>query len=244
MTIRKKIPQLRAITQTERSTAVKARESWHVLGIISEFVEATEKLAELRPAVSIFGSARIRPGEFWYERTVEVARLLSDSGFAVISGGGPGIMEAANKGAFEGKSASVGLNIQLPFESSGNPYQDISVTFRHFFARKVAFAKYASAFIATPGGFGTLDELMEVLTLIQTRMGRRIPVILMGSAFWKGLLDWIRSTLVAEGMISAEDIDLIRVIDEPQGVVDAIFDFYQARGFYATTQEREINLYL
>jgi len=244
MTIRKKIPQLRAITQTERSTAVKARESWHVLGIISEFVEATEKLAELRPAVSIFGSARIRPGEFWYERTVEVARLLSDSGFAVISGGGPGIMEAANKGAFEGKSASVGLNIQLPFESSGNPYQDISVTFRHFFARKVAFAKYASAFIATPGGFGTLDELMEVLTLIQTRMGRRIPVILMGSAFWKGLLDWIRSTLVAEGMISAEDVDLIRVIDEPQGVVDAIFDFYQARGFYATTQEREINLYL
>jgi uncharacterized protein (TIGR00730 family) len=244
MTIRKKVPQLRAIAQTERSTAVKARESWHVLGIISEFVEATEKLADVRPAVSIFGSARIKPGSFWYERTVEVARLLSDSGFAVISGGGPGIMEAANKGAFDGKSASVGLNIQLPFESSGNAYQNISLTFRHFFARKVAFAKYASAFIATPGGFGTLDELMEVLTLIQTKMGRKIPVILMGTEFWKGLIDWMRVTLVEEGMISAEDMNLIRVIDDPQGVVDAIFDFYQARGFYATSQEREVNLYL
>ena len=244
MTIGKKVPQLRAIGQPERSTAVKARESWHVLGIISEFVEATEKLADVRPAVSIFGSARIRPGTFWYERTVEVARLLSDSGFAVISGGGPGIMEAANRGAFDGKSASVGLNIQLPFETSGNPYQDISLHFRHFFARKVAFAKYASAFIATPGGFGTLDELMEVLTLIQTRMGRRIPVILMGTEFWRGLIDWMQSTLVGEGMISPEDMTLIRVIDEPRGVVDAIFDFYQARGFYATAQEREVNLYL
>jgi uncharacterized protein (TIGR00730 family) len=244
MTIRKKIPQLRAIASPERSTAVKARESWHVLGIISEFVEATEKLADVRPAVSIFGSARTQPGTFWYERTVELARLLSDSGFAVISGGGPGIMEAANKGAFQGKSASIGLNIQLPFESSGNEYQNLSLSFRHFFARKVAFAKYANAFVATPGGFGTLDELMEVLTLIQTKMGRRIPVILMGTDFWTGLIDWMRSTLVGDGMISAEDMDLLRVIDEPQAVVDAIFDFYQARGFYATTQERESNLYL
>jgi uncharacterized protein (TIGR00730 family) len=244
MTIRKKIPQLRAIASPERSTAVKARESWHVLGIISEFVEATEKLADVRPAVSIFGSARIKPGTFWYERTVEVARLLSDSGFAVISGGGPGIMEAANKGAFQGKSASIGLNIQLPFESSGNEFQNVSLSFRHFFARKVAFAKYASAFVATPGGFGTLDELMEVLTLIQTKMGRRIPVILMGTAFWTGLIDWMRSTLVGDGMISPEDMELLRVIDEPLAVVDAIFDFYQARGFYATTQERESNLYL
>jgi hypothetical protein len=244
MTIGKKVPQLRAIGQAERSVAIKARESWHVLGIISEFVEATEKLADVRPAVSIFGSARIQPGTFWYERTVQLARLLSDSGFAVISGGGPGIMEAANRGAFDGKSASVGLNIQLPFETSGNPYQDISLQFRHFFARKVAFAKYASAFIATPGGFGTLDELLEVLTLIQTKMGRRIPVILMGTEFWRGLIDWMQSSLVGEGMISPEDMNLIRVIDEPQGVVDAIFDFYQARGFYATAQEREVNLYL
>jgi uncharacterized protein (TIGR00730 family) len=244
MTIRKKIPQLRAIGSSERSTAIKARESWHVLGIISEFVEATEKLADVRPAVSIFGSARIKPGTFWYERTVEVARLLSDSGFAVISGGGPGIMEAANKGAFEGKSASIGLNIQLPFEASGNEYQNLSLSFRHFFARKVAFAKYASAFVATPGGFGTMDELMEVLTLIQTKMGRRIPVILMGQSFWGGLVDWMNQTLVGEGMVSPEDMDLLRVIDEPQAVVDAIFDFYQSRGFYATTTERESNLYL
>lgn len=215
-----------------------------MLGIISEFVEATEKLADVRPAVSIFGSARIKPGSFWFERTEQLARLLSDSGFAVISGGGPGIMEAANRGAHAGKSPSIGLNIQLPHESSGNPYQDISVTFRHFFARKVAFAKYASAFVATPGGFGTLDELMEVLTLIQTRMGRRIPVILMGRAFWQGLIDWMQGTLVGEGMISPEDMQLIRVIDEPEGVVDAIFDFYQARGFYASTQDRENNLYL
>lgn len=244
MTIQKKVPQLRAISQPERSTAVKARESWHVLGIISEFVEATERLADVRPAVSIFGSARIKPHDPWYQRTVELARLLSDSGFAVISGGGPGIMEAANKGAFAGKSASVGLNIQLPHEQSGNDYQDISLTFRHFFARKVAFAKYASAFIATPGGFGTLDELMEVLTLIQTGTGRRIPVILMGAAFWGGLLTWMRDTQAAQGMIDTTDLDLIRVIDEPAGVVDAIFDFYQSRGFYATQRERESNLYL
>ena len=244
MTIRKKVPQLRAMQPPERSTAVKARESWQVLGIISEFIEATETLADIRPAVSIFGSARIRPGQEWYERTVELARLLSDSGFAVISGGGPGIMEAANKGAFEGKSPSVGLNIQLPHEQSGNAYQDISLNFRHFFARKVAFAKYASAFIATPGGFGTLDELMEVLTLIQTRTGRRIPVILMGSQFWGGLLEWMHGTLAAQGMIAAEDMKLIRLIDEPQAVVEAIFDFYESRGFYATAQDREVNLYL
>jgi len=188
-----KVPQLRALASPERSTAIKARESWHVLGIISEFIEATETLADIRPAVSIFGSARIKPDSFWYGRTVELARKLSDAGFAVISGGGPGIMEAANKGAFEGKSMSVGLNMQLPHEQHGNPYQDVSLTFRHFFARKVAFAKYATAFIAPPGGWGTLDELMEVLTLIQTRVGRRIPVILMGSDYWQGLLDWMRN---------------------------------------------------
>ena len=170
-----KVPQLRALASPERSTAIKARESWHVLGIISEFIEATEALADIRPGVSIFGSARIKPGEFWYEKTVELARKLSDAGFAVISGGGPGIMEAANKGGFEGKSISVGLNMQLPHEAHGNAYQDVSLTFRHFFARKVAFAKYATAFVAMPGGWGTLDELMEVLTLIQTRVGRRMP---------------------------------------------------------------------
>ena len=238
------MPQLRGVKSPERSTSLKARESWHILGIISEFVEATERLSEIRPAVSIFGSARIRPGHRWYDFTVDLARRLSDAGFAVISGGGPGIMEAANRGAFEGSSASVGLNIQLPHEQTGNAYQDVSVTFRHFFARKVAFAKYASAFIAVPGGFGTLDELAEVLTLIQTKMGRHIPLILVDSAFWKGLIDWLRDSMLANGLISAADLDLIRVIDDPQQVVEAIFDFYQARGFGPTAREREVMLYL
>jgi len=244
MSSTKHVPQLRGVKSPERSTSLKARESWHILGIISEFVEATERLSEIRPAVSIFGSARIRPGHRWYDFTVDLARRLSDAGFAVISGGGPGIMEAANRGAFEGSSASVGLNIQLPHEQTGNAYQDVSVTFRHFFARKVAFAKYASAFIAVPGGFGTLDELAEVLTLIQTKMGRHIPVILVDSAFWKGLIDWLRDSMLANGLISAADLDLIRVIDDPQQVVEAIFDFYQARGFGPTAREREVMLYL
>jgi uncharacterized protein (TIGR00730 family) len=239
MSNNKHVPQLRAISSEERSTSVKARESWHILGIISEFVEATEKLSEVRPAVSIFGSARIKPGHKWYETTVQLARLLSDAGFGVISGGGPGIMEAANKGAFDGKSPSIGLNIQLPHEQSGNGYQNISVTFRHFFARKVAFAKYASAFVAVPGGFGTIDELAEVLTLIQTKMGRKIPVILVDSVFWKGLIDWMKDQLLANKLISAEDLDLIQIIDNPEDIVKAIFDFYQDRSFVPSPQERE-----
>jgi len=244
MSSSKQVPQLRAIESPERSTSLKARESWHIFGIISEFVEATERLSDVRPAVSIFGSARVRPGHRWYETTVDVARRLSDAGFAIISGGGPGIMEAANLGGHSGKSASIGLNIPLPMEQTGNEYQDISLNFRHFFARKVAFAKYATAFIAAPGGFGTLDELFEVLTMVQTRMGRRIPVILMDGAFWGGLLDWIRSQLVGNGLISPGDIDLIQVIDDPATVVESIFDFYQTRGFVPTADERERMLYL
>ncbi len=230
---------MRSIPSQERSTSLKARESWHILGIISEFVEATERLAEIRPAVSIFGSARIQPGHRWYELTVELSRQLSEAGFSVISGGGPGIMEAANRGAFEGPSPSVGLNIELPHEQSGNPYQNISLRFRHFFARKVAFAKYASAFVAVPGGFGTLDELAEVLTLVQTRVGRHIPIVLVDSAFWRGLLDWMRDSLLDNGLISAEDLGLITVVDEPAQVVEAIFDFYQSRGFGPTPRENE-----
>ncbi len=238
------MPQLRAIESPERSTSLKARESWHIFGIISEFVEATERLADIRPAVSIFGSARVLPGNRWYDTTIDVARRLSDAGFAIISGGGPGIMEAANRGAHEGKSASVGLNIQLPMEQIGNDYQDISLTFRHFFARKVTFAKYATAFVAAPGGFGTLDELFEVLTMAQTRMGRRIPVILMDGAYWGGLLDWMRAQLLGHGLISEGDLNLIQVIDDPALVVEAIFDFYQTRGFVPTADERERMLYL
>jgi uncharacterized protein (TIGR00730 family) len=240
----KNIPSLRAVTMPERATSQKARESWHVLGIISEFVEAAERLSEIRPAVSIFGSARTPPGAPMYDLTVEIARKLSDAGFAVISGGGPGIMEAANRGAYEGPSPSVGLNIELPFEQYGNPYQDISLRFRHFFARKVAFVKYAAAYVVMPGGFGTLDELSEALTLMQTGKGKPIPIVLVGSAFWSGLLQWMRGTLVTEGMIGAADIDMMRIVDDSDGVVNAIFDFYAARGFEQSATDREKLLYL
>ncbi|MCK6428982.1 MAG: TIGR00730 family Rossman fold protein [Burkholderiaceae bacterium] len=240
----KNIPSLRAVTMPERATSQKARESWHLWGIISEFVEATERLSEIRPAVSIFGSARLKEDSPVYRQTVEIARKLSDAGFAVISGGGPGVMEAANRGAFDGRSPSVGLNIELPFEQHGNDYQDISLRFRHFFARKVAFVKYAAAYVVMPGGFGTLDELTEALTLIQTRKGRTIPIVLVGSTFWRGLLDWMRERLVGDGMIDAKDLDLMKLVDDSDAVVAAIFDFYEARGFAQTAAEREQLLYL
>ncbi|GIZ52924.1 LOG family protein [Noviherbaspirillum aridicola] len=224
----KNVPRLRQVADLERATAKKARESWHMLTIMAEFIESTERLSELRPAVSIFGSARIKPDHPYYQTCLDIARRLSDEGLAVISGGGPGIMEAANKGAFEGKSASVGLNIELPHEQVSNAWQNISVSFRHFFARKVAFVKYADAYVVLPGGFGTLDEFFEALTLIQTRKTRRIPIILVGTSFWRGLLDWMRERLVAEGMIAPEDMNLVQLIDEPANVVEAIFAFYEA----------------
>jgi uncharacterized protein (TIGR00730 family) len=221
-----------------------AREAWRVFEIIAEFVTATERLQAIQPAVSIFGSARTMPGHPYYRLAEDIARRLSEAGFSVISGGGPGIMEAANKGAFEGASPSVGLNIQLPNESSENQYQDVSHTFQHFFARKVMFVKLSCAFVMMPGGFGTLDELSEVLTLVQTGKIRRVPVILVNSAFWKGLLDWIRSQLVSDGMIGVDDPGLIQVIDDPQAVVDAIFEHYHSRGFEPSPAEREAELAL
>jgi len=224
--------------------SASARESWRIFGIMSEFVEATERLAAIKPAVTVFGSARVAPGSPYYELTEKTARLLSDSGFSVISGGGPGIMEAANKGAFYGKSPSVGLNIQLPHEQANNPYQDISQTFRHFFARKYMFVRFASAYVVMPGGFGTLDELMEALTLIQTGKARKIPLILVCSAFWQGMIDWFKDRLVAEGMVDAEDINLIQLIDEPGQVVEAIFKHYEARPFAPLPAERELMLNL
>jgi uncharacterized protein (TIGR00730 family) len=236
---RKNVPRLRQVTDLERATQKKARESWSMLTIMAEFIESTEHLTELRPAVSMFGSARIGPEDPYYQLAIDIARRISDQGFAVLSGGGPGIMEAANKGAFEGKSPSVGLNIELPREQKRNTWQDISISFRHFFARKVAFVKYADAYVVLPGGFGTLDELAEVLTLIQTGTSRRIPVILVGSQFWGGLLAWFRDKLVGEGMIAPQDMDLIQLIDEPAAVVDAIFDFYEKRQFNLEERERE-----
>jgi hypothetical protein len=221
-----------------------ARESWRMLGIMAEFVEATERLASIRPAVSIFGSARTPPDHANYILTEAIARKLSDAGFSVVSGGGPGIMEAANKGAYFGKSPSVGLNIQLPHEQSANAYQDISQTFQHFFARKVMFVKFATAYVCLPGGFGTLDEVMEALTLVQTGKTRKMPIILVHEPYWRGLLDWFRTALVSEGMISPEDMNLVQVIDEPQAVVDAIFDYYEKRGFQPSEAEQEILLNL
>ncbi|WP_018604503.1 TIGR00730 family Rossman fold protein [Uliginosibacterium gangwonense] len=242
MSAKTKLPPFKAVSADDQTE--QAREAWRVFGIMSEFVEAIERLKPIRPGVSIFGSARTKPDDPNYQLTERIARLLSDSGFSVISGGGPGIMEAANKGAFYGKGLSVGLNIQLPHEQSGNPYQDISQTFRHFFPRKVMFVKFASAFIAMPGGFGTLDELMEALTLIQTGKGRKIPVILVGSQFWSGLLDWFRNTLVAQKMINADDLELIQVIDEPEKIVEAIFRHYEKRGFNELPNEHEAMLNL
>jgi uncharacterized protein (TIGR00730 family) len=224
--------------------SASARESWRIFGIMSEFVEATERLAAIRPAVTMFGSARVAPGSTYYDLAERTSRLLSDSGFSVISGGGPGIMEAANKGAYFGKSPSVGLNIQLPHEQQTNPYQDISQTFRHFFARKYMFVRFASAYVVLPGGFGTLDELMEALTLIQTGKARKIPLILVCTAFWQGMFDWFKARLVEEKMVDPEDIELIQLIDDPGQVVEAIFKHYEARPFGPLPGERELMLNL
>ena len=241
MTAKEKVPPSAPSSTTQR---FNARESWRIFGIMAEFVEATERLNSVRPAVSIFGSARIPPDHMYYILSEKISRLLSDAGFAVISGGGPGIMEAANKGAYFGKSPSIGLNIQLPMEQSSNPYQDISQTFQHFFARKFMFVRFASAYVVMPGGFGTLDELMEALTLIQTGKSRKIPIILVHGPFWKGMIDWFRERLVAERMINPEDLELIQIIDTPEEVVEAIFKHYENRGFLPLPEEHELLLNL
>ena len=242
MSVAKKVPKV-ADPDFQGSNQT-AHESWHVFEIMAEFVDATESLKEITPAVSIFGSARTKPEHADYKLTEEIARLLSDAGFSVISGGGPGIMEAANKGAFPGRSPSVGLNIKLPHEQTSNPYQEISLDFKHFFMRKVMFVKYTSAYVVMPGGFGTLDELLEAMTLIQTGKSRRIPIILVGTKFWGGLVDWFRQTLIAEGMIDAVDMEIIQLIDDPRQVVAAIFKHYETRGFEPSAAERKTQLYL
>lgn len=219
-----------------------SRESWKIFQIVAEFVEGFERLAQIKPSVSMFGSARTPPDHPYYKLGEEIARGLSDAGFSVVSGGGPGLMEAFNKGAYAGKSPSIGLNIYLPNEQSGNPYQDINLNFRHFFSRKVMFVKYAAAYVMLPGGFGTLDELAEILTLVQTGKARKIPIILVQSDYWKGLIDWFENVLVKQGMINAADLDLFQVIDDPKAVVDAIFDHYERRGFEPSQRERDILL--
>ncbi len=245
MSEKDKIPT--AIPGSANSDSTKfaaSQEAWRVFGIMSEFVEATQRLSSIRPAVSIFGSARTEPDSPFYMLTLDIARKLSDAGFSVISGGGPGIMEAANRGAYFGKSPSVGLNIQLPHEQRTNPYQDISQTFRHFFARKYMFVRFANAYVVMPGGFGTLDELLEALTLIQTGKSRKIPIILVHEPFWRGLVDWFKSTLVSEKVIAPEDLDLIQILNSPEEIVEAIFRHYETRGFAPLPDEREMLLNL
>lgn len=205
--------------------ALSIEESWRMFRIMAEFVEAIEELSQLGFAVSIFGSARVAPQDEYYKKTVELSRRLAEKGFAVITGGGPGIMEAANKGAAEGGGKSVGMNIKLPFEQKPNSYSNVNIDYKYFFIRKVMFIKYAMAYVILPGGFGTMDEFFEALTLIQTRRIKPFPVILMGSDYWSGLLEWMRSTMVREGKILSEDLDLIQVLDDPEQVVKHIQKF-------------------
>ncbi|HVC28488.1 MAG TPA: TIGR00730 family Rossman fold protein [Gammaproteobacteria bacterium] len=230
--------------QPEDLDAIRSRESWKILRMMSEFVQGFEQLASIRPSVSIFGSARSTPEHPYYMLAEQIGRVLSDAGFTVVTGGGPGLMEAANKGACAGKSPSIGLNIQLPHEQQANQYQDISLKFRHFYTRKVMFVKYASAYVVLPGGFGTLDELSEILTLIQTGKTLPIPILLVGSKFWKGLVVWLKTTMVGEKMIDEQDLDIFKVVDKPQEVVSAIFEYYESRGFEPSAQERETLLEL
>ncbi|OSI18225.1 Rossman fold protein, TIGR00730 family [Neisseria dentiae] len=227
MNLYRKLPAPMLPEETRRE--IQARESYHVLKIISEFVESGEELRAIQPAVSIYGSARTPVDHPDYLFTERLSRKLSDAGFSVISGGGPGIMEAANKGAFAGKSPAVGLNIVLPHEQHANPYQNLSIKFQHFFPRKVMFVKHAVAYVVMPGGFGTLDELFESLTLVQTGKTPSRPIILVGKTFWQGMMDWIRDQLLGNGMISEKDLDLVQLIDGEDEIVEHIFAHYENR---------------
>lgn len=204
-------------------------DTWRVFRIMSELVEGFEALNNIGPAVTIFGSARLEPGSVYYNKCLKVAESLARKGFAIISGGGPGIMEAANKGAQNANGISVGLNIELPMEQAPNNFQDIRVEFRYFFVRKLMFVKYAVAYVIFPGGYGTMDELFEALTLIQTKRIRSFPVVLVGTEYWKGLIDWLKNTVLAAGAISPEDLDLMHIVDEPEDVVDIIIKRYRDR---------------
>ena len=208
---------------------IKSSDSWNIFKIMSEFGEGYESLSKIGPCVSVFGTARTKPGTKYYEMAVEIGQKLAAAGLGVITGGGPGIMEAGNKGASKEKGASVGLNIDLPFEQSSNPYidHDKNIDFRFFFVRKVMFMKYAQGFIVLPGGFGTLDELFEALTLVQTQKSAEFPIILVGSSYWKGLVDWIKSTMLEEEHnINEKDLELFTIVDTAEEAVNEIFEFY------------------
>ncbi|MFZ5572099.1 MAG: TIGR00730 family Rossman fold protein [Thermodesulfobacteriota bacterium] len=201
---------------------LKVEESWRLFKILGEFVEGIESLHDIGPAVSIFGSARIKPKDPVYKKTEALASLLAQNGFCVITGGGGGVMEAANKGAAAAGGKSIGLNIVLPFEQKPNPYANLQLEFKYFFIRKVMFVKYAQAYIIMPGGLGTLDELFEAVTLIQTRRIKPFPVILVGSDHWSGLMDWIKAQLISHQLISKEDLDIFQILDEPEEIVKTL----------------------
>ncbi len=244
MTAKKNIPKGIVKNSGCNPNAELNRESWRVFKIMAEFVEGFEQLSQVKPAVSIFGSARLDENSDDYKKAREVSRLLSDAGFAIISGGGPGIMEAANRGGYEGNSASIGLNIELPKEQIPNSYQDLSLNFSHFFTRKVMFVKYAAAYVVCPGGFGTLDEMAEMLTLVQTGKTPEIPIILINKTFWQPLIDWFENYLLKQNMIKKEDLALFKIVDEPQQAFDEIMTFYKGRDVQPTNEDLEKLLHL
>lgn len=219
---------MRAEKEYKNWNEIKTNDSWAVFKIIGEFVEGYEKLAKIGPCVSIFGSARTTLDNPYYSLAERIAKRITDLGFGVITGGGPGIMEAANKGAHDNGGTSVGLNIELPFEQQSNPFIDKqnSIDFDYFFVRKVMFVKYAQGFVVMPGGFGTLDELFEAITLIQTKKVDKFPIILVGRNYWQGLYDWIKNTLANQGSISPEDLQLIELVDTEDEVVQILTNFY------------------
>ncbi len=222
--------KIRKAFKSKNWNAIKTADSWQIFKIMSEFVEGFESMSKIGPCVSVFGSARTKPENLYYKNAEEVGYLLTQKGYGVITGGGPGIMEAANKGAKRGEGKSVGLNIELPFEQSNNEFidNDKLLNFDYFFVRKVMFVKYAQGFIVLPGGVGTLDELFEAITLIQTGKIGRFPIVLLGSSYWEGLVDWIKQVMLGlEHNISAEDLDLFNIVDTPSEAVEIIEEFYK-----------------
>ena len=223
--------QMRKEQHSKGWNEIKTNDSWAIFKIMGEFVNGFEKMSVIGPCVSIFGSARVRPGNKYYELAVNISKRISEAGYGIITGGGPGIMEAGNRGANLAGGTSVGLNIDLPFEQHDNPYidDDKSLDFDYFFVRKVMFVKYSQGFVVMPGGFGTLDELFEAITLIQTHKIHTFPIILVGTDFWKGLIDWIKNTMLEAGNISPRDLDLIKLVDTEDEVVEIIDAFYKGR---------------
>lgn len=223
--------QMRKEQHTKGWNEIKTNDSWAIFKIMGEFVNGFEKMSAIGPCVSIFGSARVRPGQPYYDLAVRVAKRVAEAGYGIITGGGPGIMEAGNKGAHLAGGTSVGLNIELPFEQHDNPFidDDKCLDFDYFFVRKVMFVKYSQGFVVMPGGFGTLDELFEAITLIQTNKIHKFPIILVGSDFWKGLLDWVKNTMLEAGNISPKDLDLVQLVDTEEEVVQIIDAFYKQR---------------